>query len=101
MSAVGKLDRRGMFHAFSAGMYFAQREAWMQRARTEKQTGAKTEVLRQCVKYARGRNHELVRQLRTIAAGIPFLDYDRERQISATGAFGRVRYNAPAGSLEP
>jgi hypothetical protein len=33
-------------------------------------------------------------------APMPFEDYDRERRISATGAFGSVPYNAPAGSLE-
>jgi hypothetical protein len=27
-------------------------------------------------------------------------EYDRQRAISATGAFGRVRYNPPAGSIE-
>lgn len=31
---------------------------------------------------------------------VPFEDYDRERRISATGAFGRVPYNPPAGSVE-
>lgn len=31
---------------------------------------------------------------------MPFEDYDRERRISETGAFGGVPYHSPAGSLE-
>lgn len=100
MSAAVKFGRLMQADAYMAGYAVAVRNGAMIEARSWKRRGADPKTLRMLVDQARVSNRELVQRLRAASARIPFADYDRERQISATGAFGRMPCNPPAGSIE-
>lgn len=100
MSAARKFGARLQNTPFMAGFCVAQRDQLMERARAAKRQGF-TSSVRTFVIAARAANRALVIHLRAADERMRFEDYDRERRISATGAFGRVPYNPPAGTLDP
>lgn len=100
MSAAAKFGARLQSTPFMAGYCIATRNELLSRARESKRRGY-AQAVRTLVTAARQVNRELVGYLQAASARVPFADYDRERRISATGAFGRVPYNPPAGTLDP
>ena len=99
MTAAGKFGARFQRCAFMAGYHVAVRNERMIESRQVRSLKGNADHIKQLVASARESNRKIVSYLRA-ARVMSFADYDRERRISATGAFGRVPYNPPAGSLE-